>query len=126
IRAADVLARHGDESAVLPLRTLLEEGREVSPREAESIGLALAAVAPIAAGRLFAGWIDPKARFMRGLSAQQRAQQWAAVAGTGALPGADPEPVLTALAQRSEGELRRHCLATLARRRKDKRGSTDR
>ncbi|HUK66774.1 MAG TPA: hypothetical protein VLV17_08085 [Anaeromyxobacteraceae bacterium] len=125
VRVVNVLARHGDESTVLPLRSLLEEGREVSPREADAIGRALAAVAPIAAGRLFALWLEPKARFMRGLSAQQRAQQWAAVAGTGELPGADPEPVLTALAEKSEGELRRHCLATLARRRKEKRGPTD-
>ncbi|OFX24733.1 MAG: hypothetical protein A2V77_14635 [Anaeromyxobacter sp. RBG_16_69_14] len=121
-RAAEVLGRRGDESVLDALRGALEGSREISPGEAEKLGRALAEVAPIAAARLFAGWLEPKARFLRGLSPQQRAQQWAAVAGTGALPGTDPEPILSALAERSEDELRRHCLATLARRRKAPRG----
>lgn len=117
VRAAEVLGRRGDESVFDALRAGLEDGRAVAPSEAEALGRALAEVAPIASARLFAVWLEPKGRFLRGLSSQQRAQQWAAVAGTGALPGADPVPALTALAERSEGELRRHCLATLARRR---------
>jgi hypothetical protein len=121
-RAVEVLGRRGDESVLDALRGALEVSREISPGEAEKLGRALAEVAPIAAARLFAGWLEPKARFLRGLSPQQRAQQWAAVAGTGALPGTDPEPILSALAERSEDELRRHCLATLARRRKAPRG----
>ncbi len=121
-RAAEVLGRRGDESVLDALRGALEDSREISPGEAEKLGRALAEVAPIAAARLFAGWLEPKARFLRGLSPQQRAQQWAAVAGTGALPGTDPEPILSALAERSEDELRRYCLATLARRRKASRG----
>jgi hypothetical protein len=118
VRAAEVLGRRGDESVLAALRDALDGARDLSTREAEALGRALAEVAPIAAARLFASWLEPKARFLRGPSPQQRAQQWAAVAGTGALPGADPEPILTALAERSEGDLRRHCLATLARRRK--------
>ncbi|HEX7625221.1 MAG TPA: hypothetical protein VF400_16710, partial [Anaeromyxobacteraceae bacterium] len=66
----------------------------------------------------FGTWLEPKTRFLRGLSAEQRAQQWAAVAGTGELPGTEAETSLQGLAERSEGDLRRHCLATLARRRK--------
>jgi hypothetical protein len=118
LRTAEVLGRRGDESVLEPLRAALEDGRDVPPREAEAIGRALADVAPIAAARIFAGWIEPRTRFLRGLSSQQRTQQWAAVAGTAALPGADHEAALHALAERSEGELRRHCLAMLARRRK--------
>jgi len=91
----------------------------VPPSEAEAIGRALARVAPVPAGERFAAWIDPKGRFLRGLNAQQRAQQWAAVAGTGMLPGAEAEASLRALSARSDGDLRRHCLATLARRRKE-------
>jgi hypothetical protein len=116
VRAAEVLERRGDESVFDALRGALEDGRVLSPREAEALGRALAGVAPIAAGRLSAGWIEPRPRILRGLSAQQRAQQWAAVAGIGALPGNDPVPILTALADRTGGELRRHCLAALARR----------
>jgi hypothetical protein len=116
VRAAEVLGRRGDESVFEALRRAIEEGRAIAPREAEALGRALAGVSPIASARLFAAWLEPRGRFLRGLSSQQRSQQWAAVAGTGALPGADPVPILTALAERSEGELRRHCLATLARR----------
>ena len=117
VRAAEVLGRRGDETVVAALRAALEVGRDVPPREAEAIGRAAAEVAPIAAARLFASWLEPRQRFLRGLSPQQRAQQWAAVAGMGLLPGS-PEQALSALAQRSEGELKQHCLATLARRRR--------
>ena len=118
VRAAEVLGRRGDESILDALREPLEAGRATSLREAEALGRAMAEVAPIPAARLFAGWLEPRARFLRGLSPQQRSLQWAAVAGTGALPGTDPGPILTSLAERSEGDLRRHCLDTLARRRK--------
>lgn len=121
VRAAELLERRGDESVVAALRARLEEAAP-SPREAEALGRALAAVAPIAAGRIFGPWLEPKARFLRGLSPQQRAQQWAAVAGLGAVPGAGAEAALTALAERADPDLKRHCLATLARRRKEQRG----
>ncbi len=118
VRAAEVLERRGDASSVDALRAALEAGTP-GHREAEALGRALAAVAPIPAARLFAGWLEPKGRFLRGPGEEQRALQWAAVAGTGMLPGESPEAQLTALAARSEGELRQHCLATLARRRKE-------
>jgi hypothetical protein len=118
VRAAEVLGRRGDESVLPALRGGLEDGRAVAPREAEALGRALAEIAPIPAARLFAPWLQPKTGFLRGLSAQQRAQQWAAVAGTGALPGGEAEATLQALAGRADGELRKHCLATLARRRR--------
>ena len=118
VRAVEVLGRRGDESVLDLLRGAIEDGHDVAPREAEALGRALAEIAPIAAARVFAGWVAPKARFLRGLSAPQRAQQWAAVAGIGSLPGAEHDAALNALAEQSEGELRRHCLATLVRRRR--------
>jgi hypothetical protein len=119
VRAAEVLGRRGDESVLDTVRGTLEEGRDVSPREAEALGRALAEIAPIPASRLFAGWVEPKARFLRGVSAQQKILQWAAVAGAGALPGREAEAMLQAVADRAaDPEVRRHCLATLARRRK--------
>jgi hypothetical protein len=118
-RAVEVLGKRGDDSVVDALCARLESGRGVSGAEAEAIGRALATVSPGTAGKLFAGWLDPKGRFLRGLNAQQRAQQWAAVAGTGLLPGPEAEAGLRALSARSDGDLRRHCLATLARRRKE-------
>jgi hypothetical protein len=118
VRAAELLGQHGDASVLEVLRAAISTGRELPPEEAEALGRAMAQVAPIAAGRFFGTWLEPKNRFLRGLSAEQRTQQWAAVAGTGELPGAEAETSLHGLAERSEGDLRRHCLATLARRRK--------
>jgi hypothetical protein len=118
VRAAEVLGRRGDESVLPALLGPLQGGGELSQREAEALGRALADLAPIAAARVFAPWLSPKASFLRGLSAQQRAQQWAAIAGTGALPGGEAEAALHALAERSDGDVRKHCLATLARRRR--------
>ncbi len=118
VRAAELLGQHGDASVLEVLRAAISTGRELPPEEAESLGRAMAHVAPIVAGRFFGTWLEPKNRFLRGLSAEQRTQQWAAVAGTGELPGAEAETSLHGLAERSEGDLRRHCLATLARRRK--------
>ncbi len=118
IRVAEVLGRRGDESVIDALRAALEGGMERSLDEAEALGRALAEIAPIAAARMLSGWLEPKARFLRGITGRQRALQWAAVAGAGVLPGLEAETLLRGLADRADGELRRHCLATLARRRK--------
>ncbi len=118
VRAAEVLGTRGDASVVDVLRGALESGKVVPPSVAEALGRALGQVAPEQAASLFPGWMEQKGRFLRGLNAVQRAQQWAAVAGTGVLPGAGAEAKLRELADSSDGDLRRHCLATLARRRK--------
>jgi len=117
VKAAEVLGRRGDETAVRALTAALE-GPERSPREVEALGQALAEVAPIPASRLFAGWLNPKGRFLVGLTGQQKRLQWAAVAGLAAVPGAEAERQLQALAAEASDDLRRHCLAALARRRK--------
>ena len=117
LKAAEVLGRRGDETAVRALTAALE-GPERSPREVEALGQALAEVAPIPASRLFAGWLNPRGRFLVGLTAQQKRLQWAAVAGLAAVPGAEAERQLQALAAEATDELRRHCLAAMARRRK--------
>jgi HEAT repeat protein len=117
IKAAEVLGRRGDEATIEPILHALE-AKDRSLREAEALGLALTEIAPIAASRRFAEWLRPKSRFLVGLSAQQRRLQWAAVAGMAAIPGADAERQLHELAQAGDEELRKHCLAALARRRK--------
>lgn len=116
-KAIEVLARRGDEGAVEPLRRALEGG-EREPRELEALGRALAEVSPIAAGRLFAGWLHPRGRFLVGPGAQEKRLQWAAVAGLALVPGDEAERQLQALAQGAPEELRRHCLGALARRHK--------
>lgn len=117
LKAAEVLGRRGDEAAIEPILHALE-AKDRSLREAEALGLALTEIAPIAASRRFAEWLRPKTRFLVGLSAQQRRLQWAAVAGMAAVPGADAERQLHELAQAGDEELRKHCLAALARRRR--------
>ena len=118
VRAAEVLGKKGDETAVPDVRRALEEPAGRSLREAEALGRTLSELAPLVAVRLFAGWLEPKARMLRGLSPEQKAQQWAAVAGLGAMPNALQDAHLVAVAEKSDKELRRHCLAALAQRRK--------
>jgi uncharacterized protein YjeT (DUF2065 family) len=118
LRAAEVLGRRGDESAVEPVLRALEAQAERSPPELEALGRALAELAPIPASRHFAAWLQPTARFLRGLSPQQRRLQWAAVAGLAVIPWEEAERKLQALAEDSKDELRRHCLAALAQRRR--------
>ncbi len=118
VRAAEVLGKRGDESIFEALRQALEDERPPPLALAEALGRALAEIAPSQAARLFGAWIDPKSRFLRGLTPSQRALQWAAVAGTGLLAGPEADATLRGLAERPGAELRKHCLATLARRRK--------
>jgi hypothetical protein len=117
LKAAEVVARRGDESAVGPIVRILEQ-EERGNREVETLGRVLAELGPIPAARLFGGWLNPKGRFLVGLNAQQRRLQWAAVAGLAALPGEEAERQVQALAQEAGDELRKHCLASLARRRR--------
>jgi len=117
IRAAEILGRRGDERALEPIAKALES-RDCSDAEAEALGRALAEISPIAAARTLSGWLQPKGRFLVGLSAQQKRLQWAAVAGLALLPGDEAERQLQALAAGAADDLRRHCLAALARRRK--------
>jgi hypothetical protein len=117
-RAAEVIGRKGDETAIDPVRKALEDPSGRSLREAEALGRALAELAPLPAARLFAGWLEPKARLLRGLSDEQKAQQWAAVAGLGALPDALSDRQLAALSEQADGALRKHCLGALAARRR--------
>jgi HEAT repeat protein len=118
LKAAEVLARRGDHEVVGPIVRSLED-QDHPPRVLEALGRALAAIAPIPAGRRFATWLNPKGRFLVGLNAQQKRLQWAAVAGMAAIPGEEAERQVNALAQAAEDELRKHCLAALARRRKE-------
>jgi len=117
VKAVEVLGRRGDEGARQILLRALETG-DRSPREVEALGRALAEISPVQAGRLLPSWLHPKGRFLVGLSAEQKRLQWAAVAGLALVPGEEAERQLQALAQGADEELRRHCLASLARRRK--------
>jgi hypothetical protein len=117
VKAIELLGHKGDQESARLLVRRLEE-RDAPPGEVEAMGRALAEMAPIPSSRLFSGWLNPRARFLIGASPQHRRLQWAAVAGLALLPGGEAERQLQDLAQRTQDELRKHCLAALARRRK--------
>ncbi len=119
IRAAELLGTQGDGTAAEPLRSRLESARRLSLPEAEALGRALARVAPVRSAEAFRAWMEPRGGFLRRVGAEARAREWAAIAGMGVLPGEEAESALRAHASRSDGEVRRHCFATLARRRRE-------
>jgi HEAT repeats len=116
LRAIEVLGRRADERVIDPLRALLESSKALSLEEAEALGRALAELAPVRAASLFAGWIHPKKGLLGRVTAQQRLQQWAAVAGLALSPSDSVEATLQALAQQGDADLKRHCMKALARR----------
>lgn len=122
VRAIEVLGRRGDAATYVQLRALLEP-EHATLEEAEAIGRALGQLDASEARTSFAAWLRPKARVLRGLTAEQRRLQWAAVAGTGVLPEPEAEQALADLAEESQGELRRHCLKALVRRRGKRHGA---
>jgi hypothetical protein len=71
------------------------------------------------AQRLFAEWATEKKGFLTALGPRGQADllRWAAVAGLGVLDGPDAEARIQAVAAKADSDLKRHCAATLARRR---------
>lgn len=122
IRAIEVLGRRADERVIDPMRALLESSGARTPEEAEALGCALAELAPLKAAGFFAGWIHPKKGLLGRITAQQRLQQWAAVAGLALSPSDAAESTLQGLAEHADADLRRHCMKALARRKAASRG----
>jgi HEAT repeat protein len=122
VRAIEVLGRRADERVIDPLRALLESSRAMTPEAAEAIGCALAELAPLKVAGLFAGWLHPKKGLLGRITAQQRLQQWAAVAGLALTPGDSAEATLQGIAEHADADLRRHCMKALARRKAAARG----
>jgi hypothetical protein len=86
--------------------------------EAELIGRTLAHLAPGSAMTVFKGWARPKGLMGRLVESRGHGLlAWVAVAGLGALPDNEAEATIREVAHRADAELRRHCMATLARRR---------
>jgi len=119
IAAAEALARHGDTAAARALADALTGRKGYSREEAVALGRALGSLHPGAALRLFEEWLAPKRKLLAALRASEHDEllRWAGVAGLGVIPGAEAEQRLEALARGADEALRRHCTATLARRR---------
>jgi hypothetical protein len=119
VAAAELLGRRADVQAFQVVADSLTQGKDLSHEEAEAYGRALAQIHPVRASQLFADWLRPRRGLLRALSGGGRDEllRWAAVAGLGAHPAADSTSAIEAVAASADEALRRHCYATLARRR---------
>jgi hypothetical protein len=123
VAAAQALEQHGDGAAARAVAEALSGRKGLSRAEAAALGRTLGVLHAGAALRLFDGWLVQKRRLLGALrvSEQEEALRWAAVAGLGAIPGAEAEQRLEAVAKWADEGLRRHLLATLGRRRAEDR-----
>ncbi len=119
VAVAQVLGRRAVTPAFSALEAALTERRDCSNAEADALGRALAQVHPGRALELFGRWLEIKKGLLGRLSGGLKADplRWAAVAGLGAHPAPDAVARIEAVAKEADEALRRHCFATLARRR---------
>lgn len=119
IAVAQVLAGHGRAVAFPAVEEALTARRGCSDDEATALGRALARLDPPRALALFERWVAPRKGLLGRLTASRADEvlRWAAVAGLGAHPAADAAARVEAVAKDAGEALRRHCFATLARRR---------
>jgi hypothetical protein len=119
IGAVAVLARSSQAAVFTALAEALTSRRDVSRAEADALGRALARINPGRASGLFDEWLKPRRGLLGKLTGggQEEVRQWAAVAGLGAHPSPEAAARIEAAAQGADEALRRHCFATLARRR---------
>jgi hypothetical protein len=121
IGVANVLARSGKAAAFQPVEEALLGRKECSMAEADALGAALARLDPRRATPLFAEWLKPRRGLMKAFtgSRQEEVLRAAAASGLAAHPAPEALAQLEALAKGAEDEgFRRHCLALLARRRR--------
>jgi hypothetical protein len=119
IAAAQVLGRHAVPQAFAAVEAALTGRRDCSTAEADALGRALARLHAGRSLELFARWLEPRKGFLGRFTggAKDDPLRWAAVAGLGAHPAADAVARVEAVAKGADEALRRHCFATLARRR---------
>ncbi len=125
IAAARLLERRGEADAFDPLQEQLTRRRGTSRAEADALARALATVHPVRAGPVLGEWARARRGVLRralGSGDREELLRWAAVTGLGALPGADAARRIEEVAEHADEELRRHCRAVLARRRKEAAG----
>jgi hypothetical protein len=123
IAAAQALEHHGDTAAARTLADALIGRKAYSRAEAAALGRALGVLHAGAALRLFDGWLEHKKKLLGALRVSEHEEllRWAGVAGLGAIPGAEAEQRLEAVARWADEELRRHVHGTVARRRAEAR-----
>jgi HEAT repeat protein len=119
IAAAQVLGRRGHPSAFPTVEEALTGRKDCSLAEADALGRALATLHAARSLELFGRWLEVKKGLLGRLTGAAKADplRWAAVAGLGAHPAPDAVARIEAVAKGADEALRRHCFATLARRR---------
>jgi hypothetical protein len=122
LRALDLLGRRRERTAFGAVAQHAER-RAVSAldaREADLIGRTLARLAPESCLSLFDGWLRPVGSWVDAAGA--RMIQWVVASGLGSLAGSEAEALLREVADKNEGDLKRHALEALARHRHKDRG----
>lgn len=125
VAAARVLELRGDAEAFPSLEGALAGRKEFSRAEAEALGRALARVHPARAAQRFEEWLRTRSGFLKRAfvgGEHEQLLRWAAVSGLGALPDPAAAARIEEVAAQADEELRRHCHAVLARRRREAAG----
>jgi hypothetical protein len=119
IAAAQVLGRRAGPQSFAAVEAALTGRRDCSSQEADALGRALARLHPGRSLELFGRWLEPRKGLLGRLAggAKDDPLRWAAVSGLGAHPAPDAVARIEAVAKGADEALRRHCFATLARRR---------
>lgn len=119
VAAAQVLGRRGTPAAFPTVEEALTGRKDCSHAEADALGRALAHLHPARSLELFTRWLEPRKGLLGRLAGgrQDDPLRWAAVSGLGAHPAPDAVARIEAVAKAADEGLRRHCFATLARRR---------
>ncbi len=123
IRSLDQVGRREVHASFGPLvaRVKREAPLRLEHREAESFGIALARVDPVAAMATFRDWIKPRGFFSTVVPGAAMLQ-WVAVSGLALLPGDEPEALIKYASERGGSELHGHCVASMVKRRRLARG----
>ncbi len=119
LRAVEILAKNKENAAFAPLVRFVERRahHSLTTREAETYGQGIARLSPELALPLLRAWVHLGGLLERPLAKpHERLLRWAAVSGLSLLPGTEPADLIRTVADHSDAELRRHCLALLASR----------
>jgi hypothetical protein len=114
-----LLEARAERAAFGPVEAQLTGRKGHSHEEAAALGRVLAKADPTRAAALFAEWLAVKKGFLGVLGGGKAEDhlRFAAVAGLGAHPAPEAVGQIEAVAKGADEALRRHCFATLARRR---------
>jgi hypothetical protein len=118
LRALDLLGRRGERAAFAAVSEHAERraASGLSTREADLIGRTMARLSPDSAFSLFEGWLKPKGLVSRWVEGSAgRMAQWMAATGLGSIGGEEAETLLQEVAEKADGELKRHVKDVLAR-----------